>query len=40
MYHDVAYTVAQNVGRDSKDIKNRKLKADEKWLNCFKSRSP
>ena len=32
MLHDVAYTVAQNVGRDSKDIKNRKLKADDKWL--------
>ena len=40
MYHDVAYTVAQNVGRDSKDIKNRKLKADEEWLDCFKQRSP
>ena len=40
MYHDVAYTVAQNVGRDSKDIKNRKLKADKEWLDCFKPRSP
>ena len=40
MYHDIAYTVAQNVGRDSKDIKNRKLKADDKWLKCFKPRSP
>ena len=29
MYHDVAYTVAENIGRDSKDIKNRKLKADK-----------
>ena len=40
MYHDVAYTVAENVGRDSKDIKNRKLKADKEWLDCFKPRSP
>ena len=40
MFHDVKYTVAQNVGRDSKDIKNRKLKADKEWLDCFKPRSP
>ena len=40
MYHDVAYTVAQNVGKNYKDIKNRKLKADDKWLDCFKPRSP
>ena len=40
MYHDVAYTVAQNVGRDSKDIKKRKLQADERWLKCFKPRTP
>ena len=40
MYHDVAYTVAQNIGRDSKDIKNRKLKADKEWLDCLKPRSP
>ena len=40
MYHDVAYTVAQNVGKDSKDIKNIKLKADKEWLDCFKPRSP
>ena len=40
MYHDVKYTVAQNVGRDSKDIKNRKLKADKEWLDSFKPRTP
>ena len=40
MYHDVAYTVAENLGGDSKDIKNRKLKADKEWLQCFKPRSP
>ena len=40
MLHDVAYTVAQNVGRDPKDIKNRKLKADKEWLDCFKARTP
>ena len=40
MFHDVKYTVAENIGRDSKDIKNRKLNADEEWLDCFKPRTP
>ena len=40
MLHDVKYTVAENIGRDSKDIKNRKLDADKEWLDCFKPRSP
>ena len=40
MYHDRMYTVAENLGGDSKDIKKRKLDADKKWLNCFKPRSP
>ena len=40
MYHDVAYTVAQNVGKNNKDIKRLKHTADDKWLKCFKSRSP
>ena len=40
MLHDVAYTVAQNIGRNPKDIKNRKLDADKKWLDCFKVRTP
>ena len=40
MLHDIAYTVAQNIGKNSKDVKNRKLDADEKWLDCFKVRTP
>ena len=40
MFHDIAYTVAQNVGRNAKDIKNRKLDADKEWLDCFKVRAP
>ena len=40
MFHDVAYTVAQNTGRDSKDVKRKKLEADDKWLKCFKVRTP
>ena len=40
MLHDIAYTVAQNVGRNAKDVKNRKLGADDKWLDCFKVRTP
>ena len=40
MLHDIDYTVAQNIGRNAKDIKNRKLQADDKWLDCFKVRTP
>ena len=40
MLHDIAYTVAENVGRNAKDVKNRKLQADDKWLDCFKVRTP
>ena len=40
MFHDIDYTVAQNIGRNPKDIKNRKLQADDKWLDCFKVRTP
>ena len=40
MFHDIDYTVAQNVGRNPKDVKNRKLEADDKWLDCFKVRTP
>ena len=40
MFHDVKYTVAENIGRDSKDIKNKKLDADKEWLDCFKPRTP
>ena len=39
MLHDVKYTVAENIGKDSKDIKNRKLDADKEWLDCFKPRT-
>ena len=40
MFHDIKYTVAENIGRDSKDIKNRKLDADKEWLDYFKPRTP
>ena len=40
MFHDIKYTVAENIGKDSKDIKSKKLEADKEWLNCFKPRSP
>ena len=40
MLHDIKYTVAENIGQNPKDIKNRKLDADEEWLNCFKPRTP
>ena len=40
MFHDIDYTVAQNIGRNAKDVKNRKLEADDKWLDCFKVRTP
>ena len=28
MFHDKKYTVAENIGRDSKDIKSKKLQAN------------
>ena len=40
MLHDIDYTVAENVGQNAKDIKNRKLEADDKWLDCFKVKTP
>ena len=40
MFHDIAYTVAENIGKNAKDVKNRKLDADDKWLYCFKVRTP
>ena len=40
MFHDIDYTVAQNVGQNPKDVRNRKLEADDKWLDCFKVRTP
>ena len=40
MYHDIRYTIAQNTGINNKDVKNKKLQADKKWLKCFEPRSP
>ena len=40
MFHDIDYTVAQNIGQNPKDVKNRKLEADDKWLDCFKVKTP
>ena len=40
MIHGIKYTVAENMGQNPKDVKNRKLEADEKWLACFKPRTP
>ena len=40
MLHDIDYTIAQNIGKNAKDVKNRKLQADDKWLDCFKVRTP
>ena len=40
MLHDIDYTVAENVGKNAKDVKNRKLEADDRWLDCFKVKSP
>ena len=40
MYHDVAYSVAENIGKNNKDIKRLKHIADDKWLKCFKPKSP
>ena len=40
MFHDISYSVAENTGKNNKDIKNKKLEADDKWLKCFKPRSP
>ena len=40
MLHDITYTVAENMGQNPKDVKNRKLVADDKWLSCFKPRTP
>ena len=29
MLHDIKYTVAENIGQNPKDIKNKKLEADK-----------
>ena len=40
MLHDIAYTIAENVGQNPKDVKNKKLEADKEWLDCFTVRAP
>ena len=40
MLHDIAYSVAENIGQNPKDVKNRKLDADREWLDCFKVKTP
>ena len=40
MIHDVKYKVAENIGQNPKDIKNKKLYADKEWLDCFKRKTP
>ena len=40
MYHDIKYTVVENIGKNDKDVKRLKHIADDKWLKCFKPRSP
>ena len=40
MFHDIDYTVAENIGKNPKDVKSRKLEADKEWLDCFKVRTP
>ena len=37
MYHDIAYTIAQNTGINNKDVKNKKLQADEKMVKMVKN---
>ena len=40
MLHNIAYTVSENIGKNDKNIKRLKHLADDKWLKCFKPRSP
>ena len=40
MYHDIAYSVSENIGKNNKNVKRLKHLADDKWLKCFKPRSP
>ena len=40
MLHDIAYTIAENVGQNPKDVKNKKLEADKEWLDCFTVTAP
>ena len=38
MLHDISYSVSENIGKNDKDIKKHIV--DDKWLKCFKPRSP
>ena len=40
LFHDISYSVAENIRKNDKDIKRLKRLADDKWLKCFKLRSP
>ena len=40
MIHDVRYSVSENIGKNNKDVKRLKHIAADKWLKCFKPRSP
>ena len=40
MFHDISYSVAENIGKNDKDVKRLKHITDDKWLKCFKPRSP
>ena len=40
MFHDIKYTVTENMGQNPKDIKNKKLEANKEWLDCFKVKAP
>ena len=39
MLHDIKHTVAENIGKNPKDVKNRKLDTVKEWLDCFKVRT-
>ena len=39
MFHDISYSVAENIGKNDKNVKRLKHIADDKWLKCFKPRS-
>ena len=36
----IYHSVAENIGKNNKDVKRLKHLADDKWLKCFKPRSP
>ena len=40
MFHDISYSVSENIGKNTKDVKRLKHLADDKWLKCFKPKFP